>query len=222
MVSILNIGDVIILELKNSEKLERYRCKLVERDENKLYIDYPINQETNKSAFLLDGTQLKGTFVVSDGSVYLFDGEIIGRVKKNIPMLILSYPGKEHLVKIQRRQYVRIETSVDAAIHPNDIEFKPFTVVTDDISAGGASFQTIRNDILKKGMVIQIFLVLTLQNGEYHYLKFKSKIIRTIPINEDRTKVSIQFIEVTSYERQLLLRFSFDRQVALKRKGLDI
>ena len=40
-------------------------------------------------------------------------------------------------MKIQRSQFVRIETAVDVAIHPMNREFEPFTAMTEDISAGG-------------------------------------------------------------------------------------
>lgn len=217
----IHIGDIITLELKNAEQKEKYKCRLVDRKENEFYIDYPLSIDTNRTVFLLDGTQLNATFVGQDGtSVYLFETEIKGRIKKNIPMLVMSYPGDECLIKIQRRQYVRIETAVDIAIHPLDFEFQPFTAITDDVSAGGVSFLIPTDSALKQGMKVQIWLVLVVQNGEYHYLKLQGKIARIIDFNETRNKVSLQFHDITSQERQLLLRFCFDRQLEIRRKGL--
>ncbi|HJV32100.1 MAG TPA: flagellar brake domain-containing protein, partial [Bacillales bacterium] len=217
----IHIGDIITLELKNSEQKEKYKCRLVDRNENEFYIDYPLSMDTNRTVFLLDGTQLNATFVGQDGtSVYLFETEIKGRIKKNIPMLVMSYPGDESLIKIQRRQYVRIETAVDIAIHPLDFEFQPFTAITDDVSAGGVSFLIPTDSALKQGMNVQIWLVLVVQNGEYHYLKLQGKIARILDFNETRNKVSLQFHDITSQERQLLLRFCFDRQLEIRRKGL--
>lgn len=218
----IKIGDVLILELKYSDKFEKYKCKLVEQKENQLYIDYPINTTTGKTAFLIDGTQLKCSFVANDGSVYLFESEILGRVKQNIPMLMLSYPGKEHLIKIQRRQYVRVETPVDIAIHPTNFEFKPLVTVTDDISAGGASVIASNDTKLKGGMSITCWIVLPMQNGDYHYLKLNSKVVRVAPLDQTRSKVSIQFLDLNPNERQLLLRFCFDRQLMMRKKGIDI
>ncbi|MFE8702656.1 flagellar brake protein [Cytobacillus sp. FJAT-54145] len=218
----IKIGDVLILELKYSDKFEKYKCKVVEQKKNQLYIDYPINTTTGKTAFLIDGTQLKCSFVANDGSVYLFESEILGRVKQNIPMLLLSYPGKEHLIKIQRRQYVRVETSVDIAIHPTNFEFKPLVTVTDDISAGGASVIASIDTKLKGGIRITCWIVLPMQNGDYHYLKLNSKVVRVAPLDQTRSKVSIQFLDINPNERQLLLRFCFDRQLMMKKKGIDI
>lgn len=218
----IKIGDIITLELKYSDKFEKYRCKLVERKGDNLFIDYPVNNETNKTAFLIDGTQLKCTFLDSNGTVYLFESEVLGRIKQNIPMLKLSYPGEENLIKIQRRQFVRIETSIDIAIHSMEFEFPPFSAVTDDISAGGVAVITNSDTKLRQGMKICTWLVLTLQNGDYHYLKLESKVVRIIPLNKHSCKVSIQFVNTSPQDRQLLLRFCFDRQLALKKKGIDM
>lgn len=216
----MNIGDQLTLELKYSDRFERYKCKLVERKDQKLYIDYPINIETKKTAFFIDGTQLKCSFVSRDGSVYLFESEVMGRVKQNIPMIVLSYPGDGQLIKIQRRQYVRIETSVDVAVHPTNFEFEPFVTVTDDISAGGAAVITPLKLNLEPNQLIRTWMVLPLQSGEYHYFKFQAKVVRVFPMDELRNKVSLQFVDLTPHERQVLLRFCFDREVAMRKKGL--
>ncbi|MDM5229371.1 flagellar brake domain-containing protein [Cytobacillus sp. NJ13] len=218
----INIGETLLLELTYSEKTEKYKCKLAEREGNNLYIDYPINQETNKTAFLLDGTQLKATFLAEDGTVYLFESEVKGRVKLKIPMMILSYPGDEHLVKIQRRQFVRVETPVDVAIHPESNEFIPFVSVTDDISAGGAAIIAQTSSSLKANMQIHTYFVLAMQNGDNYYLRLKSKVIRVSELQNGKTLISVQFMETSPQDRQLLLRFCFDRQLAMKKKGLEI
>ncbi|SFA98265.1 MULTISPECIES: flagellar brake protein [unclassified Bacillus (in: firmicutes)] len=216
----INIGDVLTLEPKNSDQFEKYKTKMVERKGNDLYIDYPINLKTNKTVFLLDGTQLKVSFVGKDGSIYLFEAEIKGRVKQNIPMLVLSFPGIEHLIKIQRRQYVRVETAIDIAIHPLNLEFEPFTAITDDISAGGAAIIFPKETPLKAGMTVNSWYVLPMQNGEYHYIKVQCKVVRIIPFSDIKSKASLEFIDISGYERQLVLRLSFERQLANRNKGL--
>ncbi|WP_309144644.1 flagellar brake domain-containing protein [Bacillus sp. EB600] len=221
MFDLVQIGDVLTLELKSSEDEEKFRCRLVDIRDNEFYIDYPISLTTNRAAFLLDGTQLKVTFVGNDGSsIYLFESEINGRIKKNIPMLILTYPGNNHLIKIQRRQYVRVETAVDIAIQPLEFEFAPITTITDDLSAGGAAVLIPKEVTIKTGMRIVAWLVLIMQNGDYHYMKLQSRIVRIISFSDTRNKVSIQFLDVSNQERQLLLRFSFERQLEAKKKGL--
>jgi len=215
----IQIGDILTLELKSSDHLEKFRCRLVDKREDQYYIDYPINMQTNRVAFLFDGTELRVTFAGHDGASILgFETEIIGRVREKIPMLIIHYPGDDQLIRIQRRQFVRIATSIDIAIHPLDFEFEPIATVTDDISAGGTAILVPKETVLKKGMFVQAWLVLVMQAGDYHYLKMHCRVVRTEPYNEMRNRVSLQFMDVSNRERQLLLRFCFERQLKNKKK----
>ncbi|HAQ06564.1 MAG TPA: pilus assembly protein PilZ [Bacillus bacterium] len=218
----IKIGDIIILEYKYSDNFEQYKCKLVERSGNDLYIDYPINTSTNRTVFLLEGTPLKAVFATDTGSHYYFDTEVKGRVKMKIPMVVLSYPGNEHLIKIQRRQYVRVETSVDVAVSSSKGEFPPFTTVTDDISAGGTALIAGKDSGMKPGMEIESWFVLPMQNGEYEYRKFHGRVVRIIERPGQMNKVSVEFVKPTGPDRQLLIRFCFERQLAMKKKGLPL
>lgn len=217
----LTIGETLILEPIENEQFEKYKCRLVEKDENVIYIDYPINMKNNRTIFLLDGTQLKVSFV-TENSAYIFNSEVLGRVLQEIPMIKLSYPGNQYVMKVQRRQYVRIPTAVDVAIHPLENEFSPFTTTTEDISAGG-SLVLLRGQVqeIYQGMDVMAVFVLPMQNGEYHYLKLKSKVIRMMDQEKTgKTLFSIHFMDVSPIQRQILLRFSFDRQLAMKKKGI--
>ncbi|WP_210365541.1 flagellar brake domain-containing protein [Bacillus sp. REN3] len=218
----IKIGDNIILEEKYSDHSDQYKCKLVERRGNDLYIDYPINTSTGKTAFLLEGTPLKAIFKTVSGSHYVFETVVKGRVKLKIPMVVLSFPGNESLIKIQRRQYVRIDTSVDVAVHPVNGTFKPFTAVTDDISAGGAALIVPTGRGLKPGMKIDCWFVLPMQSEGYEYRKFRCKVVRIIQGDRGMEKVSIQFAEPSGADKRLLIRFCFEQQLAMKKKGLPV
>ncbi|WP_071395611.1 flagellar brake protein [Bacillus tuaregi] len=218
----LTIGNSLILEPKYSDRMETFKCRLVERKGNILYIDYPINVQTNRTTFLVDGTQLRVSFVEGK-SGYLFETEILGRMVQGIPMMLLQYPGDDYVIKVQRREFVRIETSVDVAIHPLNSEFYPFTTITEDISAGGALVVFNHAANIMPGMNIRSVFVLPMQNGDIHYMDLHSKVVRVMKkkgTNQDL--FSILFQDVTPFERQQLLRFTFDRQLALKKKGLEL
>ncbi|MBM6619887.1 flagellar brake protein [Bacillus suaedaesalsae] len=217
----INIGDTLILEPKYSSEHEKYKCKLVERNGEQLYIDYPVSINTGKTVFLLDGTQFKGSFVGKDNTVYLFETEVQGRTKQQIPMIAISYPGNENLIRVQRRQYVRVDTPVDVAVHPIEGQFSPFVTITSDISAGGAALILPPNVKLESDTIIDLWVVLPMQSGDYHNLVLRSRVIRVIPgQNGERDKMPIEFLSITESQRQLLIRFSFERQLNLKRKGL--
>lgn len=218
----LNIGDTLFLDLKFSEERERYKCKIVEKKDNQLYIDYPINEKTKKTGFFMEGTQFKASFYAKDSAIYMFDTEVLGRKKMNIPMVIIDYPGKEKLVRIQRREYVRVDTGVDVAVHPINGEFNPFVTLTADISAGGAALILPGNHRIHAEMETFCWFVLPLENGEYFYEKVRCKIIRIIHgKNSERDKAPIQFIDITENQRQSFIKFAFDYQLSMRKRGLD-
>lgn len=218
---VIKIGDVISLETKGA-KLERLKCKLVEKKGNKLYIDYPINQETGRSAFLMLGTQLVASFV-SNESVFRFQTEVTGRIKENIPMISLTYPGDDQLIKIQRRQFVRIDANLDVAIYSLQNEFQAFTAVTADISAGGTALLLPKSIKLKEKQEIVIWFSLPFQNEGIEYIKVKGKIIRFIPADHDLfVKAPIEFQNIDEDTRQVLIRFCFNQQILIRRKGLTV
>ncbi|MEI2464047.1 flagellar brake protein [Niallia taxi] len=219
----INIGDTLILEPAHSEAPEQYKCRLVEMNDNEIFIDYPINSKTKKAVFLLNGTQLKVSFVTSHGTVYMFDSEIIGREKQgNIPMLLLHYPPKDQWIKIQRREYVRVETSVDVAITSIHNELKPFATITTDISAGGAAILVPKDSNMKAETIVEPYFVLPMQNGEYYYPKVQAHVKSIFHHNETHNKAPLEFLEVSPADRQLFLRFCFDRQLSFRKKGLEL
>ena len=58
----IKIGTMLILEPTYTERVEKFRCKVVEQKDGVIYIDYPINTITKKTAFLIDGAQFRVTF----------------------------------------------------------------------------------------------------------------------------------------------------------------
>ncbi|MEI5907169.1 flagellar brake domain-containing protein [Bacillus spongiae] len=210
------IGASISLDLIHSEKQESYRCKIVEENKGTVYIDYPINQETGRTVYLIDGTQLKVKMVI-DNVPYIFDTEVLGRVKKNIPMIILRYPGDSQLMKIQRREYVRVDASIDVSVTVNDTA--RFSTLTEDISAGGCVL-IIPNDIeMKEKNFVKLLLVLPMQTGEYHYLTIDGKTVRFLD-KGNRQLVSVQFLNLNETSKQIIMRYCFERQLILRKKGL--
>ncbi|KUP07795.1 pilus assembly protein PilZ [Bacillus coahuilensis m2-6] len=210
----IKVGTSLMLETIHTEPLERYKCKVVEVDDAKIYIDYPIQVETNKTVFLIDGTQLKASFVQNQ-SPFLFSNRGSWKNKKTIPMIFLNDPGTDEYVKVQRRQFVRIDASVDVSIELTDTYFVP--TITDDISAGGCAVLLPAGVELPSGMNVSLYLVLPMNTGESHYLSLKGEIIRTFN-KEERAITSIEFRDLDEGARQTILRFCFDRQLALRKK----
>ncbi|UOQ42690.1 flagellar brake domain-containing protein [Halobacillus salinarum] len=138
----IKIGTTMNLELfkQDQEEPERYKCTLVDHSQGYIYIDYPIKTNTGRTSFFFEGTRFQVSFVGKDGSVYSFKSEVTARRKLKIPVLVLTFPGKDQVVRIQRRRYVRVETSIDVAIQLNNESEASFTSITQDVSGGGRPF----------------------------------------------------------------------------------
>jgi len=216
----IKVGDLLTLESINSQTEEKYKCKVAEVFEDCVHIDYPVSLQTGKTVFLHNGVQFKASFLGKDGTFYYFNTVVTGKVRQPLPLIVLSFPGEKKLVRVQRRQYVRIEVAVDVAIHPKNKEFSPFTALTSDISAGGAAITLPRGiDGLKPGMVVEAWFVLPMKSGQYHYLKIPSKVVRVFqPEKTNIYRASLQFLELTQQERIHLIRFSFEKQLEMRQK----
>lgn len=213
----LKVGTTLVIETNFTETTEHYKCRVVEIDEdsNCIMIDYPIHIKTKKTAFFIEGTQLHVNFTENSNAAYAFRTEILERVRKNIPMLKLSYPGDDQLIKIQRREYVRVETPVDVSVnfHGDVYQF-----VADDISAGGMAILLDRAIHFKENDVIDLLIVLPYANGDLKYVRTVAHVIR-IAEKSGRHVASLQFDGIEDTDRQYIVRFCFERQLLNRKKG---
>ncbi|PYF05813.1 flagellar brake protein [Ureibacillus chungkukjangi] len=210
----LKIGTALTLEPTYTDRVEKFRCKIVEQENNIIYIDYPVNTLTNKTAFLVDGAQFRATFVSEDKVSYAFNTEVLGRKLGNIPTILLSCPPIEDFVKIQRREFVRVNTSVDIALDYNN---KFYQFVTEDISAGGLAIHFNKEFPFNEGESVNLTIVLPFMNGEIRYVKTAGSIIRIIEKNRISI-ASLQFTDTEDIDKQYIVRFCFERQLLNRRK----
>lgn len=216
------IGDILMLEPKYTPQKVKFNCMVVEMVTGCFYTDFPIDLETGKIAFLMDGTQFNVTFTNEEQAVYVFESEVLGKVKGRIPMMRLLLPEAETFVKIQRREFVRLDVTLDTAIHPEHSEFTPFRTLTEDISAGGASIRLLKGTAIQSVSQLYLWMALTLKSGEIHYLRLKSKVNRVSEKEHGNRLLHVQFLEPSKNDIQTLMRFIFEKQVDLKKKGLHV
>jgi len=213
----LKIGTMLILEPTYTERVEKFRCKVVEQKDGVLYIDYPINTITKKTAFLIDGAQFRVTFNDESKQSFAFNTEVLGRKKGNIPMIMLSCPPEDEFIKIQRREFVRVETPVDVAVEYDNC----FTqLVADDISAGGILL-TLRGPVnFKEGDTVRLTIVLPYTNNDIHYVQTDALVV-TIFERHNHTFASLQFTDTDDIDKQYIVRFCFERQLQIRKKELN-
>lgn len=218
---ILKIGAQINLDIDKGEdeQDDQYRCKLVDIQGEYIYIDYPVHTKTGKTGFFMEGAQFQASFVGEDQSVYWFETEVVARKKHTIPVIVLTFPGIDKLVRIQRRKYVRVETSVDISIQG---ERGSHPTVTSDISGGGVAIIQPKGIDLREADHVQLLLVLGMNSGDFHYVDATGTVIR---IFKERAqlpdKVSIEFDVISDKHRQKIIQFCFEQQMHMRKRRLQ-
>lgn len=218
---IIKIGMPINLDVDRGpgEEEDKYKCKLVDFQGEYIYIDYPVHTTTGKTGFFMEGAQFQASFVGEDQSVYWFETEVVARKKLNIPVIVLTFPGMEKLERIQRRRYVRVETSVDVSIQGEE---GAHTTVTSDISGGGVAVVQPKTRALQEGENLNMILVLGMNSGEYYYVETTGTVIRVIQQkNSNPAKVSVEFDDILDKHRQKVIQFCFEQQMHMRRRRLE-
>lgn len=213
----IKIGTLLQLETVNSERVEKLRCKVVEQKENIIFIDYPINITTKKTAFLLDGTEFRANFQTEDKQSYAFNTQVKGRKSGNIPMIMLSWPEQSEFVKIQRREYVRVETPVDIALQFGQTNYQ---FIAEDISAGGVAILLDGPVTFKDDDEVVLTIALPFANGEVHYVVTNANIVRIFE-RDGLSVASIRLTDTDDVDQQQIIRFCFERQLLNRNKELN-
>ncbi|GAA5415387.1 uncharacterized protein YpfA [Paraliobacillus ryukyuensis] len=219
---LIKIGIPLTLEtIQNEEEHTKYRCKVVEQEESTIYIDYPINEKTGRTDIFPKGAEFSVSFIGKDEAVYQFFTEIKGKKQGNMPMLLLHYP-KDKLNRIQRREYVRINSTLDIAVHDLSNEKEAYTSITKDISGGGLSV-VLPNDQLQydEEELVEILLVLPMNNGNTEYIKAKASVVRMLQKKDmHKPLLTLKFHDILEKDRQQIIRYCFEVQLRERRQRL--
>jgi c-di-GMP-binding flagellar brake protein YcgR len=224
---LLKIGSTLVLEKiaeTDSEEWVRYRAKVIELKDEIIYIGYPINEQTKRTDFFPVGTVFKAMYVVTEAdSAFTFRTDLIGREILTVPSLKLRMPRQEEIKKIQRRQYVRIQTSADVAMYGAQTDVPPVSSVTVDISGGGLSLLLPEKHAFSEGMLVKLYIAYYLQKSGPGFLEAAGSIVRLVKNERNRKHTaSIEFVEIHEKDRQAIIRFCFERQREQRKKGLRI
>lgn len=211
---ILKVGTVIFLEKEESDDDGKYKSKVVDIEDGFVMIDYPTHVETGKTTFLINDTALFVSFTDDLKMSYGFQTKVEGRLFEGIPMLQLAYEGDDDLIKIQRREYVRVDVNIDVAV---ESEGKLARLVTADLSAGGLAINLPNLNTLQEKSVVNLLIVLPFSKREIEYVRAEAKVVRIW--EEDRRNIaSLEFLNITPDNRQKIVQFCFERQLLLKKK----
>ncbi|AET70273.1 putative glycosyltransferase [Desulfosporosinus orientis DSM 765] len=207
----LSPGQAVELIALEGKYEGQYRTRIEEVGEKLLMVGAPF--ENGELVPLREGTKVKLTFW-DEAAVYSFEGKIMQRIAVPIPLFILVLPDK--VDKVQRRNYVRVPALFPVMFRTVNREglsdFQKATMI--DLSGGGIRFTTKEHVEDKSLLYIQI----TLPNGE---IQTPVRVIR-VDKNEEMKLYSVsgEFYEISERERDRIIRCVFDKQRAMRKKGL--
>ena len=211
---LLTIGTILIIDKDFTKDSEKFKSKVIDIAESHVMIDYPTHIETGKTAFFVDGTQLLVTFTDSNKISHAFRTEVGGRLIKGVPMLKLSYPGDSQLIKIQRREFVRVDTSIDVAVLKDGEKHQ---YIAEDISAGGIALYLPNKPAFSENDTLSLIIVLPFLNKEINYVRVEATVVR-IWERLGRNVASLKFGDISVDDRQRIIRFSFEKQLEMRNK----
>lgn len=204
-------GTTIELKISNGDYQGIYRTKVDDIREQMLFIGAPYDQ--GQILPLRVGTVLE-VFFYDDISAYCFDTTIKQRIALPIPIFVLDLP--DEIRKIQRRQFVRVKTAFPII----------YRIITEkglsdpgngkllDLSGGGMRFETLAK--LENNALFSIQL--KLPSGELNTL---GRVLRVQRIEKAKSyNISSEFYEISEHDRDMIIRYVFELQRTLRKKGL--
>lgn len=209
MVAMFTIGMRVTLEMDQNGEKEQYTSKVIEFDRNYLYLTYPSHQRKGTTTYVEDGKPADLSVIGSNNVVYKFSSEILGRKKiKKIPVLYIRIPHSTEVKKIQRRQYVRVESALDVAVYSLDEEKSPLITRSVDISGGGLAVVADSKDRFEPDETVQLTIVLPFNSNRYEYIECSGQVIRYFMDQQHaEPRISVKFTDIQSQNREKIIKF---------------
>lgn len=210
----LKVNQPVEIELPESKDYFRSRVEGILSD--KITLAAPLKQ--GQIVSLSPGTTVKVMF--SDQvATYSFKSKLVSLNRQNPPTVTLGEP--YDLKRTQRRNFVRLETKLNIVFAEVNEDFQTvsdiFAGTTIDLSGGGVMFAC--NTLLKYGDILDVTVVLT----ESDSTKALGKVVRfseNPPNAKQKYLVGLEFAIIEESERDKIIKFIFNKQRELRRKGL--
>ncbi|ATO28485.1 hypothetical protein RA13_10960 [Bacillus atrophaeus] len=215
----IDVGDSVTIEYKEENQLKTVKSKAVSVENGELFIAYPVDQHTGRTAFLHNGTEVMVEFVGKDEMPYQFKSSVKGRKKDKIPMICLLLPSQEQIKRIQRRQYLRISAILDVYVQRNSDQ-KTFQTFSYNISAGGIALLLPEN--LSFMPEEELHLRICLPEEKKTLQVDTDAIVKRVFYDTKSTKykMTLEYSNIASDQQQLVLQYCFRRQLENRRKRL--
>lgn len=215
---LISIGDKIQVKEISKKRVSSYASQISDiKNDNNIEILLPMLK--NNAVYISDGEKLE-IVITKQEAVYEFMAEVIATIYDNIPLLKLKAISEPK--KIQRRNYYRLKIVkpikyriIDTSLN-SGTEDDFYKGILLDISEGGIMFCTKKemefNDVLE--------IETDLNNG--NIIKVRGTIVRK-QYNTEKTflyEYGVKFQNVARADKDILMKFIFQEQRKLLKKGL--
>ncbi len=211
----LKVNQPLEIELPNDGK-NCYRSRVEALTVDRITVASPL--KASSIVPISPGTIVKLTYT-DNVAIYTFTTEVISQNSKDPPTVTLGPPSD--VKRIQRRNFVRLDERLAVTLHKLDDNYAPsgeiFAGMTVDLSGGGTMFGS--NTILQMGDTLEAIVYL----GENESIRAVGRVVRFVenPAKaKDKYSVGMEFTVIEETERDKIIRFIFNRQRELRRKGL--
>jgi len=203
---------------------ETYKTRVADLRQDLAAIELPISETTGRSRLFQPGTEWDVWYIADDGSRYDFRTEVVGKSNDNIPVLLIKLPSKDSLKRTQRRNYLRMNASVEIAVkteHP--VRQYHFLARTVDLSGGGLSFTCPDSYRLQVHDRLHVWMSLPSRSGQVAHAQAVVEIMRTTPPREkgQHQWISGKFVQINERDQSKIVRACYERQLELRKKSFS-
>jgi c-di-GMP-binding flagellar brake protein YcgR len=203
-----NLRIEIIQEIETGKK--RYPSRIEEVRPDSLVLANPMIMGTLVPLQLGDRIEIRFN---QQEEVFSFFTRVLARRRLPIPVIDVERPA--NIRKIQRRDYVRFKISIPIEYRPAisvDNTFEQGTTI--DVSGGGLLFTT-RSEV-KENELLEVRLKLPRETFVAIGL-----VVRVSQKQEGLNTVSLKFERLRERDRDTIIRFIFEKQREMLKKGLQ-
>ena len=208
----LFVNQSIEIEVKKGAYKGKFFSKIEEITQDKIKILPPY--KNGEIVPLRKNTEVE-IFFTGEDAAYKFNSRVIDRIKENIQLLVITTP--EEIVRIQRRDFFRLDVKRDIKYRKLDKDLEPaeefIKTKTIDLSGGGARFVLESN--LKEGDFIELMLDI----ADISDVKIIAEVQQSYDLPNGKA-IGVEFKQIPQKVRDIIVGWLFDYQRELRKKGL--
>ena len=238
--SILKINDKVYLEvLTGPLQGKSFVTRIEDMFPNGIIVGAPFDSEKGYYLSLRPGTKLRISFPKKD-AIYQFNTVVKDSRTGRIPIIVVDKP--KELLRFQRREFVRLDDVIPVIykvtvpedmnikyklIDKNKLEEVDFTEeekflngFTKNISGNGMLI-IVKKDVAKVGNILEISFQLPGRTKNFNVIGEIVRIADEVRTESpDEVGVGIRFIKIDERDRTEIIRYIFDKQREIIKKGL--